>query len=64
MMPRKHGWIGIVDGCALAERVIDAYGESKQIIVFISRKEARKRFQKVQKIKFYKATASAKEVAE
>lgn len=44
------GWIGIVDDKPYLELVRDTYGNAKAIFAFRSRKEARKRFQGIQKV--------------
>jgi hypothetical protein len=55
-MVAKFGWIGIIDGAAHREKVIDTYGESDQVVVYMARKEARKRYESVQRIRFFKAS--------
>jgi hypothetical protein len=56
MQVRKHGWIGIIDGAAHQEKVIDTYGEAKQVVVYMSRKDARKRYESVRKVKLWDAS--------
>jgi len=52
----KHGWIGIIGGAAHVENVIDNYGEAKRIAVYITRKDAQKRYQRVRKVKLQDAS--------
>lgn len=50
-MNKRRYWVGIVEGKPLVESVSDTYGDDcPQITVFLSRKEARKRFQSVRMV--------------
>jgi hypothetical protein len=51
-MNRRRYWVGIVEGKPLVESVSDTYGDDcPQIMVFLSREEARKRYQSVRMVR-------------
>ena len=48
----KRYWIGIVDGKPCVDRVSDSYGDDcPQITVFLSRKDARERYEAVRMVR-------------
>lgn len=57
----KRYWIGIVDDEPSVDSVSDSYGDDcQQITVFLSRKEARKRFEKVRMVRLEPETEGGK----
>jgi len=52
MKKQRRYWIGIVDGKPCVDQVSDTYGDDcPQITVFLSREEARKRYQSVRMVR-------------
>lgn len=49
-MSKHKYWCGFTDGNPHVEEVIDDYGECEQIAVFVSRTQARKRFEDVREV--------------